>query len=609
MPQLIVRRSGKLIRRFPFKNDIVTIGRENPESADNPDLALEDKSRRVSRYHAAIVRDREEKYFIRDLASANGTLVNGHLVHGCYLNESDRISLGGFELQFSELMQLPADLSQAIRVVSSASGMPGGGRKTCLDAFPENYHGDLRENMRETLHDIILRLQSMTSGAGLYEEFLHCIIPAVAARRGMVARARSAESLVPLALSGIDMENGEQMAVSAEYIDLALTEGKTVGAFFAGKAIICRTLNTMAGTHELVYLEKERGGSFNEDEEHFFDLLSAEVGKVREKLKFDDNENRVDPAQRFHWKTEMVTNSDKMRSIENEINAASDIDSNVLLRGETGTGKEITARVIHNRSARSRYPFVAVELSNLEKEMVSGTLLGWVKGAYTGAESDNKGAFQTADGGSVFLDEIGDVGLDVQVKLRRAVEEKEIYPVGSAEAVKVDVKVLAATNIDLDRAVSEGAFRGDLLQRFGKSIHLPPLRERKSDIPLLVCFFIDKQKPPLRAVSHGAMRLLTRYHWPGNIRELRELIKELATRNKEYIFSFDLPKRFFPSDSERKSDKSTTLAESEKQEIIRVLNQVGWNKSQAARMLGFGSKQTLYNKIKKYNIIGPGQRS
>ncbi len=608
MPQLIVKRSGKLVRRFSFQSDIITIGRDNLESSDRPDLALADRSRRVSRYHATIILDRKGKYFIRDLASANGTYVNGRLVHGHYLNESDRITLGNFEIFYSENQQAPVDLSQAIRVVSASPTVRGSDRKTYLDAIPDDFPSDLPESMQQTLHDIIHRLRSLPAGPGFYEEILHCIIPAFSARRGLVARCGSAETVVPLALCGIDIEQGEQMRVSAEYIGAAQSGKGPVNAFFAGKAVLCAMLDIGSTESGLMYLEKERGESFTEEEELFLELLCARIGKLSDKALAIDVASQIDEVERFEWKVEMVAKSPIMRPIVAEIEAACDIDSNILLRGETGTGKEITAQAIHAGSARADHPFVVVELSNLEKEIVSGTLFGWVKGAYTGADLGKAGAFEMADGGSIFLDEIGDVSLDVQVKLRRAVEEKEVSPVGSAAPVKVDVKVQAATNVDLDRATEDGAFREDLLQRFGKWITLPPLRERKTDIPLLVCFFIDKSEPPLLAISHGAMRLLMDYDWPGNIRELREVVKDLAARGKEYIFSFDLPKRFYAAYGEKGGKKSPTLQKTEKQEIIRVLNHVGWNKTRAARMLGFGSKQTIYNKIKKYDITDPRKK-
>jgi two-component system response regulator HydG len=248
---------------------------------------------------------------------------------------------------------------------------------------------------------------------------------------------------------------------------------------------------------------------------------------------------------------------------------------------------------------------VAVELSNLEREMVSSTLFGWVKGAFTGADREGQGAFERAAGGTIFLDEIGDINHEVQIKLRRAVEEKEICPVGSPSPITVDVKVIAATNIDLDSAVERSLFRHDLLQRFGKRITLPPLRERKADIPLLVYFFIDKCDAPIRAVSHGAMRALMKYTWPGNIRELREVIRDLAVRQKEVIFSFDLPEQVRRAPDEARGDGADTMEETEKREIIRILNMTGWNKTRAAEILGYGSKQTLYNKLKKYDIDDP----
>ncbi len=605
MPLLLIKRQEKEIRRFSFHGDIITVGRESQVSFENPDLALRDTSRKVSRYHTAIIRDRHESYFIRDLASANGTFLNGRLTCGRHLKEGDRINIGDFTLLYSEQEDPLIDLSNAVRLVSTAQPARDISRKTILEDIHEDVSDHLPEGIRQTMHDILHRLRSLPTTSSFHEEVLDCVIPAVHAVRGFIASVEEPFAIMPMAVYGVDVENGEQISVSAEYIQQAVSGGAAVMTFFAGIPILCCPLRLGDGREGVIYLECDRGASFGDEDKTLIELLCSRLpGVIREISKTDDS---VPPpvAERFDWSIEMIAKSPEMREVVSEIAASAGIASNVLLRGETGTGKEVTARMIHARSARSDGPFIPVELSNLEREMVSSTLFGWVRGAFTGADRDVQGAFKKAAGGSIFLDEIGDISHEVQIKLRRAVEEKEIYPVGSSSPTDVDVKVIAATNVDLDRAVERGVFREDLLQRFGKRITLPPLRERKTDIALLVYFFIDKCDGPFRAVSHGAMRSMMKYSWPGNIRELREVVRELAGKQKETVFSFDLPDRIRQAAEDEGRDGVSTMEETEKREIVRVLNMTAWNKTRTAQILGYGSKQTLYNKLKKYNIVDP----
>lgn len=606
MPLLQVRRRGKEIRRFPFHGNIVTVGRDSLNGRGGPDLALPDTSRRVSRFHAVIARDKRGFYFIRDLASANGTFVNGRLVYGKRLQESDRIGIGDYELRYSEREQATADLSQAVRIVMLAPPGREKSEKTALADIPPENLERISEGFQQILHDILQRLRLLPDDGNLYDELLTCLASAVDARRGVIAAVEIPFAVVPEAIFGVDVERGEQLGVAGEYVRQVLSDGNALVASFAGTAVLCSTIRLDSGRRGIIYLECDQSRCFTEENRIFLDVICRRLPEfLREQSQ--SGEKGADGAEWFDWDADMVVKSPEMREIDAEIDRCTDIDSNILLRGPTGTGKEITARTIHARSARAAGPFVPVELSNLEKEMVSSVLFGWTKGSYTGADRSSEGAFQRARGGTIYLDEIGDISHDIQIKLRRAVEEKEVFPVGSASAEHVDVKVIAATNVDLDRAVGDGAFRDDLLLRFGRQIELPPLRNRRVDIPILTYFFIDQMQARLRAVSHGAMRMLLDYDWPGNVRELRELIKELAGRGKEIIFSFDLPERVRPAGSDANELGVSTVQETERREIIKVLSMVNWNKTRASEILGYGSKQTLYNKIKKYNITPPSQ--
>lgn len=607
MPLLRVKKRGKELRRFSFTGDIITIGRDSLDEWGGPDLPLRDTSRRVSRYHAVVVKDRRGYYFVRDLASANGTFVNGRLVYGRRLHDSDVVGIGDFELCYSESEQVTADLSQAVRVMLTAPAERGRSEKTALEDVSSEQSDRMSDRSRHTMHDILQRLRLLPDDENIFDELLTCAASAVDARRGVIAGVNEPFALTPEAIYGIDIDHGEQLGVAAEYIHQVLSDGNAVVAFFAGTAILCSPVSLAPDRKGIIYLECERGQCFSEEDRVFLDLLCRRLPRTLHRFSNAGGERESGADERFRWEAEMVAKSPEMKEIIAEIDRCTDIASNVLLRGPTGTGKEITARSIHARSARSAGPFVAVELSNLDKGMVSSVLFGWKKGSYTGADHSAEGAFHKADGGTIYLDEIGDISHEVQMKLRRAVEEKQISPVGSSSVEDVDVKVIAATNVDLDRAVETGEFRRDLLLRFGRQIELPPLKERRADIPILTYFFIDQMETKLQAVSHGAMRLLIDYDWPGNIRELREVLKELAARNKEIIFNFDLPERMRQPGSAEGEGSVSTVEDMERREIIRVLRTVNWNKTRAYRILGYGSKQTLYNKIKKYHITPPSR--
>jgi two-component system response regulator HydG len=274
--------------------------------------------------------------------------------------------------------------------------------------------------------------------------------------------------------------------------------------------------------------------------------------------------------------------------------------------GESGTGKELVARSIHFLGARQNKPFVPVDCSGLVPTLIESELFGYVKGAFTGAQHSRSGLFETANGGTVFLDEIGDLPVDLQAKLLRALQEREIRPVGATDRVRIDVRIIAATNRDLESAIRAGAFRQDLYFRLNVvQVKLPPLRERKSDIPLLVNFFLEKfsdPQRPIRTISEDAMRRLMAYDWPGNVRELENAVERaVALGSGPILHIADLPSSLQegPSDKMLESNELTTLDQMERRAILRALRETNGDKLAAARLLGIG-KTTLYRKLKQY---------
>jgi two-component system response regulator HydG len=304
----------------------------------------------------------------------------------------------------------------------------------------------------------------------------------------------------------------------------------------------------------------------------------------------------------------MIGVSAKMQRVYKMIEKVSQHEYPVLILGESGTGKELVAKSIHYSGPRKDRPFAPVDCSSLVPTLIESELFGYVKGAFTGAMQSKQGLLEAAQGGTLFLDEIGDMPVDLQAKLLRALQEREVKPVGSTERRHINVRIIAATNRDLESAIRTGAFRQDLYFRLNVvQLKLPPLRERKSDIQLLVTAFLEKFSDPHgapRAISDDAMRRLIAYDWPGNVRELENAIERaVAMGSGPIVHVGDLPSNLHYPSSERVPDKDELLPmeELERRAILRTLRETGGDKLAAARMLGIG-KTTLYRKLKQYQM-------
>ncbi len=322
---------------------------------------------------------------------------------------------------------------------------------------------------------------------------------------------------------------------------------------------------------------------------------------------------RVDTETGLHG---IVGSSAKIQDVLRMISRLKDTRTPVLITGESGTGKELVARAIHFRGSFASRPFVAVDCGSLVPTLIESELFGYEKGAFTGANRSKSGLFQAADGGTIFLDEIGELPQELQAKLLRALQEKEIRPVGSNQRIKIDVRVIAASNRDLEKAYKSGTFRKDLYFRLNVvTVHLPSLRERRSDIPMLLQWFLDHKRGDAAVqISSAAMRYLMQYDWPGNVRELENCIERAVALGDGGILDVgDLPPSVlaasssldnspFPSSSPSSSSLSTTdLEDIERATIERVFEQVKGDKVLAGKMLGI-SRATLYRKLKRYNI-------
>ena len=333
-------------------------------------------------------------------------------------------------------------------------------------------------------------------------------------------------------------------------------------------------------------------------------LVSRALGKrrldlenlyLRQELKIKDERNTL------------VYESESMIRIMDMIARVAPTDSTVLITGESGTGKGLVARKLHQLSQRSRRPFITVDCGTLVETLFESELFGHVKGSFTGADANKIGKFELAQNGTLFFDEISNIGLEVQAKLLRAVEERKISKVGSHRVITVDVRIIAATNKDLTKAIKDGTFREDLFYRLNVVlIQMPPLRERKSDIPLLVQHFLEKYntrlRKEMRGISPDALDLLVRHDWPGNVRELENTMERLLVLSPgPYLEPADLVFAGTVLTTGAEAPDGTLLKDLERNHIIQTLQRCDGHKSETARALGIDRK-TLREKLKRYDL-------
>ena len=312
---------------------------------------------------------------------------------------------------------------------------------------------------------------------------------------------------------------------------------------------------------------------------------------------------------RIHHDTrKVVGKSQKMEEVYRLVGRVAGCDSTILVHGESGTGKELVAREIHYASHRSDGPFVTINCGALPEGLLESELFGHVRGSFTGAVRDKEGLFAVAQGGTFLLDEVGETTPVIQVKLLRVLQEREIIPVGGTRPVKVNVRLVAATNADLEQMVKDGTFRPDLYYRLNViPIHIPPLRDRHDDIPLLADHFLKRcDSTGKKRITPEAMEVLVRYGWPGNVRELENIVERMVIlQEKDTIGAEDLPPRIrnhFDGVCDDDVDVSNmTLEELEKRHLLRVLDRTGWQKRKASSILGINTS-TLYRKLQRYDL-------
>jgi len=327
---------------------------------------------------------------------------------------------------------------------------------------------------------------------------------------------------------------------------------------------------------------------------------------VRDETRLEALERTLKKRQKLEH---IIGRSEAVQVMFDLIDNLAEVDTTVLITGESGTGKELVAEALHFRSDRREAPLVKVNCAALPENLLESELFGHLKGSFTGALKDKIGRFEQAHGGTIFLDEIGDISPAMQVRLLRVLQNKEIEKVGSTETIKVDVRIVAATNQDLPQKVRDGEFREDLYYRLRVvQIPMPPLRDRRDDIPLLVDHFVamynQRFKRQVQGVTDAAIMQLTRYDWPGNIRELQHAIEHAFVLCRDTALDVcHLPPEFYAPSSMTTSPQE---ADDESSKIVAALEKAGWNKSRAARLLGI-SRRTIYRKITELGIEDRGE--
>ena len=326
----------------------------------------------------------------------------------------------------------------------------------------------------------------------------------------------------------------------------------------------------------------------------------------RAEQSFLPSENGDDDAEPINDlpDTEMIGSSSRMIDIYKTISRVAPTDATVLIEGETGTGKELIARMIHRNSRRSTQPFVPVDCGAIAPSLLESELFGTLKGAYTGADRDRMGVFEAANNGTVFLDEIGDIEHGFQLKLLRFLQEREVRPLGSSRAKKVDVRVIAATNRDMQKLVEEGKFREDLWYRLNVvRVTVPPLCERASDIPLLVHYFLKRYNERYHLdtrLADSGVKVLQEFSWPGNIRQLQHMVERLTILAPGNRIDADAVRQAIDQMDSR-DGASDSLADTEAEQIRRVMTATNGNKSRAAKILGI-ERKTLYRKLERMGL-------
>ncbi len=630
MNHRLVARDGPLKGSvFGLDGGEFSVGR-NPSNR----LAVGDPS--LSRHHCVIAR-RGEQFEIRDLDSRNGTFVNGVPVHERTLTAGDEIQIGNslflFLSEDAQTAPSPAVRLDERSVLTGSTVILRSQDSRYLQ--PDNVATAPFPALRvardlKALLKLSTAINSVRRLETLERQLMECIFDVVPAARGAILLTgdnpdefnsvfswdRETGAVAPFPVSGTVVRKvlEEKVGVLSTDVmeDAALGTSKSLLAAET-RSLLAVPLTVFERMLGLIYLDT--GSPTAKLDQDHLELMTAVAAisavaleNARHVERLEDENQRL--KAEINIEHNMVVESPPMRTVYRFVSRVAASDSTVLITGESGTGKELVARAIHRNSPRAQKPFVAINCAALTETLLESELFGHEKGAFTGALQQKRGKLEVADGGTVFLDEMGELAPSLQAKLLRALQEREFERVGGTRAVHIDVRVIAATNRDLAESVKAGAFRQDLYYRLNVvSIEMPPLRERREDIPLLASYFAaragERSKRHVLGVSPEARACLINYEWPGNVRELENAIERaVVLGSSDFILPEDLPEAVLETVQPAGvniAQYHEAVAQAKKQVILRAVEQAGGSYTEAAKLLGVHPNY-LHRLIRNMNL-------
>ena len=613
-PRLIALSGSENGTVFALAEDEVSIGREPANQ-----IRVDDHS--VSRRHCLIKRA-GESFLVVDLESYNGTFVNGVPVGEQSLKHGDQIAVGTvvflFLLDEMEVAapENPVELSDEELTNFSTVRLE---RKDALYLKPAEVMAALPGDARiardlNALLKISTWLSTVHELAELQSTLLETLIDTIPAERAallfagenadasVAAHARreksQTEQSIRISRSVVERVRREGAAILCVDVteDASISDAESLVAAHV-RSLLCAPLLIRERVAGFIYLDSSNPAT-KLDEGHL-QLLTAvssiaavAIDNVQQLERLQVENQRL--HQEINLEHNMIGESPRMREVFRFIERIAPADATILIRGESGTGKELVAHAIHNNSERRDKPFVAINCAVLSETLLESELFGYEKGAFTGAVAQKRGRIEVANGGTLFLDEVGELTPATQAKLLRVLQERQFERVGGTRTIEVDVRIIAATNRNLEEAIKDGAFRQDLYYRLNViSLTLPALRERREDIPLLACHFVAKYskkcKRLVSGISPETRECLLGYDWPGNVRELENAIERaVVLGNSDVIVPDDLPETLLsvaPASRGAPSFHEAVL-EMKKQYVLRALEQTNSNYTEAAKLLG-----------------------
>jgi transcriptional regulator with GAF, ATPase, and Fis domain len=585
--------------------DEVTLGRDPANRVHLNDFS-------VSRRHCVIVRDGDQ-YLVRDLGSHNGTLLNGTAVDERALENGDRIAIGGSVFQFCSGDEAanprPAEISweESLTITTAIETSEVLGPETgAVFRLPkERLARDFG-----VLLKIAIRLRGIRDSESLLWQLIGVLLEVVPAERIAILLGPDAASLEPGFAWDKITGPGIPVRVSRTIVDRVMSNQRalmindvpkvmpsTSAKELSVRSVVCAPLCTPDKQLGIIYMDcRNPGAIFDEGHLHLLSAIAGMAALSLENARFIEvleRENAQLKAEiREHF--DMVGDGPAMQDLYRFIAKVAPSDSTVLIQGESGTGKELVARAIHQHSPRAWKPFIGINCAALTETLLESELFGHEKGAFTGAQTQKKGYLEVGEGGTVFLDEIGELALPLQAKLLRVLQERELVRVGGTKPIKVDVRIVTASNRVLSDMAKEGKFRQDLFYRLNVvSCQIPPLRKRREDIPMLAAHFVKKYsarcKRQVDGIAGDAIACITQYDWPGNVRELENAIEHaVVLGSTPQIVTDDLPEVLLESSASvdgQESGYHGEVAQRKKELILDALERANGSFTEAAKLL------------------------